>query len=97
MTQLVRFRAEAVAEAVDIFRWYESRRPGLGAEFVDALDGMVSRLAENPDAFPKVRNETRRAVLHRFPYAVYFRPADDAIIVLAVHGRQNPTRWRQRE
>lgn len=32
----------------------------------------------------------------RFPYAVYFRLTSDAIVVLAVHGRQDPERWRGR-
>ena len=51
---------------------------------------------EAPSAFPRVRGETRRAVLTRFPYALYFRVTDESIVVLAVHGRQNPSRWRRR-
>lgn len=97
MIQSVRFRAEAAAEASDALRWYESRRPGLGTEFVEAVDRTVSRIAENPVAFPKVRGEVRRAVLPRFPYAVYFRLVGDTVVVLAVHGRQHPERWQSRE
>lgn len=70
--------------------------PGLGTEFVEAVDDTVSRIAENPMAFPKVRGEVRRAVLPRFPYAIYFRLADDVVVVLAVHGRQHPERWQSR-
>lgn len=96
MRRHVHFRAEAVAEALEAYRWYESRRNGLGAEFVDALGHVVSRIAENHLAFPKVRGDTRRAVLQRFPCAVYFRPAGSTIVVLAVHGRQDPGRWQER-
>ena len=38
----------------------------------------------------------RRAVLSRFPYALYFRMTDDSIVVLAVHGRQDLSRWQKR-
>ncbi|MXZ73267.1 MAG: type II toxin-antitoxin system RelE/ParE family toxin [Acidobacteria bacterium] len=92
----VRFLTEAAAEASDALRWYESRRSGLGTEFVEAVDHTVSRIAKNPVAFPKVRGEVRRAVLSRFPYAVYFRLVGDAVVVLAVLGRQHPERWQSR-
>jgi hypothetical protein len=38
----------------------------------------------------------RRVILQRFPYAVYFRVEAHEIIVLAVHGRQDPNRWQKR-
>jgi plasmid stabilization system protein ParE len=60
------------------------------------VDVLVARIADNPLAFPRVHHETRRAVLSRFPYAVYFRAADEAVVVLAIHGRQHPSRWRRR-
>ena len=90
------FRPQAEDEALSVLRWYESRRPGLGREFGQALDVLIARIAASPLAFPRVHNETRRAILSRFPYAVYFRLAREAIIVLAIHGRQHPSRWRRR-
>ena len=62
-------------------QWYEAKRPGLGQEFGQALDVLVARIAESPLAFPRVHSESRRAVLSRFPYAVYFRVADEAVVV----------------
>jgi toxin ParE1/3/4 len=54
-------------------------------------------LLHNPLAYPRVRGDTRRALVRRFPYAVYFRPTADETVVLAVmHGRRNPRRWRSR-
>jgi toxin ParE1/3/4 len=48
-------------------------------------------------AYPRVKGDTRRAAVRRFPYAVYFRPIKDEIIVLAVmHGRRLPRHWRSR-
>ncbi len=96
MGRRVVFRPQAEDEALDVRQWYEARRPGLGQEFGQALDALVTRIADNPLAFPSVHNETRRAVLSRFPYAVYFRVAGEAVVVLAIHGRQHPSRWRRR-
>ena len=56
----------------------------------------MERLADHPIQSRFVRGETRRAILNRLPYAVYFRVTDNAIVVLAVHGRQQPRRWESR-
>jgi plasmid stabilization system protein ParE len=57
----------------------------------------ITEVLQNPLAYPRVRADTRRGLVRRFPYAVYFRPTADEIVVLAVmHGRRNPRRWRSR-
>jgi plasmid stabilization system protein ParE len=39
----------------------------------------------------------RRALLHTFPYAVYFHLSEETVLVLAVlHLRRNPKVWRGR-
>jgi hypothetical protein len=43
-----------------------------------------------------VHGEVRRLVVRRFPYAVYFREVGDELLVLAIHGRQDPRRWQAR-
>lgn len=95
MNRLVRFRPEAEGDALETRDWYESRREGLGTEFRKELDTTIERIVANPHMYRPVHGETRRAVLDRFPYAVYFRVADE-IVVLAVHGRQHPKRWKSR-
>jgi hypothetical protein len=37
------------------------------------LDETLQHVAENPLFYRRVRGETKRAILGRFPYAVYFR------------------------
>ena len=96
MTRAVVFRPQAEHEALDVRRWYEARRAGLGNEFGAEVDAVVARIAENPLLFPRVRGETRRAVLTRFPYALYFRLTTESVVVLAVHGRRDPSRWHSR-
>ncbi len=90
------FRPQAADDASEVQAWYESRRAGLGHEFGLAVDDLIGRVATNPFMFHRVHGEIRRAVLSRFPYAVYFRPAGDQVVVLAIHGRQHPSRWKTR-
>jgi plasmid stabilization system protein ParE len=90
------FRPQAEDDALEVRDWYESRSSGLGQEFRQELDATIERIAAGPLVFPRVHGETRRAVLRRFPYAVYFRVAETVVVVLAIHGRQHPTRWQQR-
>ena len=94
MTRQVVFRPQAEDDALEVRRWYEERREGLGMEFGVAVDELVERIGANPLAFQRAHNETRRAVLSRFPYAIYFRIVGEEIVVLAVHGRQYPSHWR---
>ena len=90
------FRPQAADDAGEVQTWYESRRAGLGHEFGVAVDDLIGRIATNPFMFHCVHGEIRRAVLSRFPYAVYFRLAGDQVVVLAIHGRQHPSRWKTR-
>ena len=96
MTRDVVFRPQAEDEALEVRRWYEARREGLGNEFGAEVDEVVARIAANPLAFQRVRGDTRRGVLQKFPYAIYFRETTTEIIVLAIHGRQDPSRWQTR-
>ena len=47
------FRPQAEDEALAVRRWYESRRPGLGREFGQALDVLIARIA--PAHLPSAR------------------------------------------
>ena len=96
MTREVVFRPQAEDDVLAVRAWYESRQVGLGQEFGQAVDAFVTRLRENPFLFQRVQQDTRRAVLSRFPYAIYFRTTDSQIVVLAVHGRQHESHWQRR-
>jgi hypothetical protein len=58
---------------LEVRQWYEARRSGLGKEFGQAVDELVTRIVANLLACQRAHNETRRAVLSRFPYAIYAR------------------------
>jgi plasmid stabilization system protein ParE len=92
---LVRGAAEAdIAEAA---RWYEQRSPGLGSEFLRAVDVTLAEIARMPERYPIVRGGARRALLRRFPYAVFFVVRPNLVSVIAcLHARRDPRHWRER-
>ena len=97
MTPRLVFRPQAESELLDARGWYEAQRPGLGGTFAAAVDRVLAGIVHNPLAYPRVHGETRRALIQRFPYAVYFQVIADELVVLAVmHGRRLPRRWQLR-
>jgi len=91
------FLAEARAEALETFRWYEKERRGLGAVFRSALDKAIKRIRNAPLAYPVQYRDLRRVLIERFPYAIFYRVLPNAIVVVGViHGRRHPREWRRR-
>jgi len=91
------FRPEAESELLDARGWYEGQRLGLGGAFAAAVEQTIAAILDKPLAYPRVHGDTRRALVGRFPYAVYFPSIADEVVVLAVmHGRRLPRRWQSR-
>jgi plasmid stabilization system protein ParE len=87
----VRFDERAEDDARVALDWYEEQQPSLGGEFIDALDDAVDRIGEYPRIYPRVADEVRRALTEKFPYSMYSRIEEHAIVVLAVlHTRRAP-------
>ena len=96
MSQL-QVRAPAESDIADAVAWYDRQADGLGAEFIRALDASFASILRAPESYPVVHGEIRRALLRRFPYAVFYLLRDDAVIVIAcLHGRRHPRRWQGR-
>jgi toxin ParE1/3/4 len=93
----VALTAEAFAHIAEAFLWYQQARPGLGWEFDGALQATFALLVQAPEAGPSVHRGVRRALLHRFPYAVYYELPPGLVEVRAVlHTRRRPRRWQPR-
>lgn len=92
------FQEEAEAEFEQAVGFYEGRRPGLGLDFAKEVYAAISRIAEFPDAWQPVSKNTRRCLVHRFPYGVVYRIRDGYIQIMAVADlRRAPGYWRCRE
>jgi toxin ParE1/3/4 len=77
--------------------WYESVRPGLSRDFELAFDAAICRIARHPEAYSVASPGLRRALLQRFPHAVFYRHGADAVQVVAVlHTSRHPRIWQSR-
>ena len=97
MTRRFIVRPLAEADLEHAARWYDDEQTGLGSRFLSAVDQVFGRIRERPQQFPVVSGDIRRALVHTFPYAAYFRATEESVVVLAVlHLRRNPKIWRAR-
>lgn len=90
-------RQEARSDVLQAFEWYEQHRAGLGTVFRDALDATIDRILVYPTAFMPGERGLRRALVSRFPHALYFRVYPETLVVVAVlhatdhqHGVESP-------
>ena len=90
-------RPAAAADIDEAFLWYERQRPGLGEEFLAAVQSTRDSIAAHPAMYPVIHRDTRRALVHRFPYGIFYRVYGEVIVVVAcMHGRRDPRRWKSR-
>ena len=79
------------------FEWYEMEQAGLGQEFLAELRATYDRVADAPLQYQHLRSGIRRALLRRFPYALYFAVEGDVGVVLTVlHASRDPAEWQRR-
>jgi toxin ParE1/3/4 len=89
------FHSAAEAELRFSASYYERQKPGLGREFRQEIEASVALIRENPHQFP-FHNEdgTRRCLVHRFPYTLFFVELTESIWVAAVaHQKRQPEYW----
>jgi plasmid stabilization system protein ParE len=97
MSFVLIFRPEVREELDEAYHWYETQQAGLGDNFLDCIDEMLNRIRQMPELYAIVHRDVRRAVVRRFPYAIYYRIVFDRVIVLAVlHGRGDSKAWQIR-
>jgi plasmid stabilization system protein ParE len=93
----IRFRLEAENDIEDASVWYESQRQGLGQLFLNEIEKSLEVISENPLLYPVIYRNTRRAVIHKFPFAIFYRMEEEEVIVLGViHGSRSPNQWKVR-
>ena len=97
MKRSITFHRAASVEFSEATAWYESRRIGLGKEFIAEIEQLCVAASEHPLQFAVAHKDIRRVVANRFPFSIYFRAQKHCIVVLAVfHGRRDPAIWLDR-
>lgn len=73
--------------------WYETQRSGLGSEFHFEISQVIARLIDTPLIYQAVYRDVRRALVHRFPYLIWYRVLGEDVTVLAcTHSRLDPNK-----
>lgn len=94
MAYRLKFSIRALREIGEAQEWYESQVPGLGDEFIAAMELQLKRLEQAPLLYAEVFPRVHRAILPRFPYGLFYTVRGDLVHVLAVlHDARNPKRW----
>ena len=94
----MRIKILSIAEAdlEEGYRFYESQADGLGTYFLDTLYSDIDSLAYFA-GMHRVVLGCHRLLSRRFPFAVYYRVANDEVIVFAVLDcRRNPSWIRKK-
>ena len=93
MSYVVQVRRAAELDVAEAQLWYETQRSGLGAEFHSEVSQVIDRLAETPLIYQTVYRDVRRAIVHRFPYLLWYRILGEEVTVFAcTHGGQDPSK-----
>jgi plasmid stabilization system protein ParE len=88
---------EAEQDVADAYAWYEGRRLGLGEELLSCVDACIQAICRAPEMYPVVHETYRRALVRRFPYAIFYEYAGNTVTVYSVfHTSRDPAKWRQR-
>jgi plasmid stabilization system protein ParE len=91
------FAPEVERDVDEAYAWYEGRRTGLGEEFLSCVEACLQRVCRSPELHAKVHEDYRRALVRRFPYAVYYEIAEDVVTVYCImHTSRDPAKWRNR-
>lgn len=96
MTRSLLVRRRAELQASKARDWYNEQLNDLGRQFIAELDAAMVKVHRHPLHYQVVHRDIRRALLRRFPYAVFFVAESARVVVLAVlHQSEDPKKWPQ--
>jgi plasmid stabilization system protein ParE len=88
---------EVELDLAEAYAWYEKRRAGLGEEFLSSVDACLESIRRQPEMYALVHETYRRALIRRFPFAIFYEYARGVVTVYSVfHTSRDPEKWRQR-
>lgn len=89
--KLLEVHPSALEELKLALNWYLERNETAAAKFAAEL------LMDAPGRWPAGEHGSRKFVLRRFPFAIFYRERQAVIQVLAIaHGHRRPSYWKDR-
>jgi toxin ParE1/3/4 len=93
----VEYHQGAVADVKSAVAWYQKHSPKAASDFIEELRKAADTICEAPERWPTGKNNTRRFLLWRFPFAVVYSEEQSVITIWAVaHGSRRPEYWAGR-
>ena len=90
------FHELAEVDLATAFDWYSQRSLSAADELWQEIRRTVEA-ARNPGQFSRYDENTRRALVRRFPYQIVFRYDTSKILIVAIaHVKRRPGFWRDR-
>lgn len=91
-------RPDAEVDLAEAYLWYENKAKRLGSEFLDSVDATLTIIEQYPNLYPEVYEHVRRALISRFPFAIFYLLDTDRIVILAIlHAHVDPAAWPMQE
>jgi plasmid stabilization system protein ParE len=88
---------EVEGDLAEAYAWYEIQRTGLGEDFLSCVDSCIQAVRRTPELHSVVHVNYRRALVRRFPYAVFYEYTNETVIIYCVlHTSRDPEKWRER-
>jgi toxin ParE2 len=93
----IRFLEEAQREFDEAIEFYNQELPGLGNHFLQEVLGSIQRIAQFPDAWHPLSENTRRCQTRKFPYGLIYSNLENEILIISVSNlHREPTHWKDR-
>lgn len=89
------YKPLAQIEALEALGWYEQKHIGMGDAFLAEMERTNGFIASNPQLYPAVEAEIRRANLSRFPYSLYYVIDGQTVNVLSCFHQHREPKTRQ--
>jgi plasmid stabilization system protein ParE len=88
---------EAEQDVAEAYAWYEGQRIGLGEDFLSRVEACIEAICRMPKLHAVVHENYRRALVRRFPYAVFYEYEEDTVTVYCIfHTSRDPEKWIRR-
>jgi len=97
MSIRVEFRPAAEADLTSARHWYRERSEMIERQFASEIIATLDAILEQPERFPTVHRNVRRAMTKRFPYAVFFvvHPSRSVVVLRILHQARHPREWER--
>jgi toxin ParE1/3/4 len=93
----VEYHQGAIADVKSAVAWYQKRSPKAALDFIEELHRAAETIREAPDRWPPGKNDTRRFLLWRVPFAIIYSEQEFVVTIWAVaHGSRRPEYWERR-